>query len=376
MSSLSLAFAGGGTGGHVVPGRHLLAHLRASGADLGTLLWFGAGRPIEDRALAGIEPELGGARLERVALSLEPPGGGAPGLGRLALRTGPEVRRARRALQAAGSRVLVGLGGYTTLPAVLAARSLGLPVVLLEINAAAGRATRVLARLSTRVVHAWKSTLPARGGERHLHLGPPLGPEFLAPGPDEAARAAGRRALGFDPVRPLLLVLGGSQGALGLNRFLREHAAGLVAGGLSVWHQVGPGRRDEAPAPAAHLRVDEYVPRVAEALGLASLVLCRGGASTLAEVAAVGRAALCVPYPHHADRHQARNAAALGEAVRVIPEETLSAATVEELVRLAHDAPRRHELGERLRTALPRDGGPRLAELVLELAGAIPAPLS
>lgn len=379
---LAIALAGGGTGGHVVPGLHLLAHARAGGVAT-HVLWFGAGRAVEERVFGGALAEpaaavVAGTTIERIALSLEPPGGGAPSRLRLVARTPGSVLAARHALRRSGARVLVGLGGFTVLPAVLAARSLGLAVVLLEVNAEAGLATRWLARLARHVVHAWPASVPAGAspgapgdaGARHLVLGPPLAPAFLAPDPSDARRAELRRALGLDPERPLLLVLGGSQGALGLNRFVAEHAERLVAAGLSVLHQVGPARLTEAAPEREGYRALEFVDDVCAALDAADVVLCRGGASTLAEVAARGVPGFVVPYPHHADRHQERNARALGEGLVVVDETALGPATVQAIVALAGPAGRaeRTRRGALLRAAVPRDGAARLWELVRELA--------
>ncbi|HED65215.1 MAG TPA: UDP-N-acetylglucosamine--N-acetylmuramyl-(pentapeptide) pyrophosphoryl-undecaprenol N-acetylglucosamine transferase [Planctomycetes bacterium] len=364
----SIALAGGGTGGHLVPGLHILRRLVERGSAPGSVLWFGAGRAVEDRVLAGLDEAVAGARTERITLHLEPPGGGAPSLAGLLARTPGSVLAARRALRRHQSGLLLGLGGFTTLPAVLAARTLGIPVFLLEINAVPGRATRHLAPLATRVFHAWPSTLPADPGLRHLHVGPPLAPEFLGGPPTPALSRAARGGLGFDPDRPLVVVLGGSQGALGLNRFLREHAAVLVEEGVQVLHQCGPGRGAEGPAPAPGLRVVEYLDDVPRALSAATLVLSRGGASTLAELAALARPTLVVPYPHHADRHQERNARLLGEGVRIVPEESLDAGFAAELVRLASPSgdSERAAMERALAGKVPSDASERIAR---ELAG-------
>lgn len=319
--------AGGGTGGHLVPGLHLLDELVARGRPPSSLLWFTSGRAVEDRVLAGLEERVG-CPLRRVPLELEPPGGGAPSLTRLAGRILPAVRVARRELAAPRPDVVLGLGGFTSVPVVLAARSRGLRADLLEVNAVAGRATRWLAPLCRNVLHAFEASLPARPGGRHVLVGPVVSARFrsLPPG----VRGQVRRAWRLPEEVPLLLVLGGSQGAAGLNRFVREHASTLLEAGVAVLHQVGPGRTAEAGGEHALYRPFEYSPEVAPLLAAADLVLCRGGASSLAEVAALGRPAWVVPYPHHPDQHQARNARALG--LRVLPESELDGAAAGRLL--------------------------------------------
>ncbi len=370
---MRLALAGGGTGGHVVPGLHLLEHLRAREAVPEDVLWFSAGRGVEQRVLAHLPERAGVLALERVVLTLEPEASGAPSWLRLVARTGPETRRAHAALARHQSEVLLALGGYTALPAVLAARALGIPVVLLEINSVSGKATRALAGLAERVVHAWPASVPrVRAGRasRHCCFGPPLAPAFRTPTGGEEESALARARLGWRPEQPLLLVLGGSQGAAGLNRFLAAQAPALVRGGLQVLHQTGPGRLGEGAAACAGYRALEYLDDVAGALDAATLVLCRGGASTLAEIAARARPALVVPYPHHRDRHQERNALALGAGVRVVPEERLDAALVTTLIRLAGpDGEReRTAMSRALASAVPRDGVERLADELLLVA--------
>lgn len=363
-----LAFAGGGTGGHIVPGLHLLAAARAHGAAPADLVWFTSGRAVEEPALAGLADLA--PQCERVVLPLEPSGGGAPGLLQLARRTLPATLRARRALRRHRSEVLLGLGGFTSLPAVLAARSLGLPCALLEVNAVAGKATRTLARLVQRVYHAWPASLPAEAGDRHRLYGPPLDPALVRGRSPEVERRAVARAAGLPGAGPLLLVLGGSQGAGSLNRFGSDHASVLLEGGLEVLHQCGPGRVSEAPTKRTGLVVREYLADVPSLLSAADLVLCRGGASTLAEVAAARVPAIVVPYPHHGDRHQERNARGLGAGVRIVDDDQLDAALARDLVRLAgpagaEDRARRSAALER---AVPQDAAQRILDDLTLLA--------
>ncbi len=364
-AGIRLAIAGGGTGGHIVPGLHLC---RSALADLADVLWLTSGRAVEARVLGDLAWKLAGTTCERVALDLERKGGGAPSRPELFLRSAPAVLRARRALEQHRSEVLLGLGGFTCLPSVLAARSLGLPVALLEMNAVQGSATRWLAPFARRVLHVWKGSVPASALGRetldatHVHVGPPLDPEFDARAipPEEAAGA--RRELGFDPDRPLLLVLGGSQGASALNRFVADEAPALVRNGLQVLHQTGPGKRAEGRDAFGGYRAVEYLDAVHRALCASTLVLTRGGASALAEIAAIGRPAIVVPYPHHGDRHQERNAHELGEGVSILDEFDLGSFGRAEIERLAAPSAQgeRERMSAILRAALPSDGAARI----------------
>ncbi len=389
-ATLRLAIAGGGTGGHVVPGLHLLDHLQAglqdprelaaagvpdaegSGAvQLEDLLWFHSGRRAEDRCLAELDAHPSAPRLERMVLEIEPEGGGAPNLRRLSRRMIPAFRKARRALLQHRSQVLLGLGGFTTAPATLAARSLGIPVVLLEINATAGKATRTLGPICQRVLHAWRETLPpGREGAKHQLVGPPVAPRFEAPEDREEAQREAKDDLGFDPDRPLLVVLGGSQGALGLNSFVRSNVSYLLGSGVQVLHQVGPGRRTEGATNLEGYAAIEYLDDVWLALVAADGVLCRGGASTLAEIGAMETPAWVVPYPHHADGHQERNARQLAGGVRIVEEQDLDHGRCEELVRFlgAEGALERDRMRSHLRAAVPPDAATRVWGELSQLA--------
>lgn len=368
-----LALAGGGTGGHLMPGVHLLRWFEQLEARPSSVLWFTAGRAIEERVLGNFRSSA--FELERVALALEPKGGGAPSLLRTTMRAAPETLRVRRALVAAKSQLLLGLGGYTSLAPILAARSLGLPIVLLEINAVRGRATRTLGRFAETIVHAWPASVPAGQGEpRQRVLGAPLDPCYArAATATELDRV--RAAYSLDAERPLVLVLGGSQGAGALNTFVAQRASAWTAAGFSILHQVGPGRLDEGATALEHYHATEYVDDVASALGLARVALARGGASTLAEIAARRVPACIVPYPHHKDQHQEQNALALGAGVRIVRESSLDAAFSGSFLQMAgpEGTAERARMSQVLAESFDSEAGRRLAELVTSLSGKVRA---
>lgn len=312
---LRIALAGGGTGGHLVPALNLLAWGVAQ-ERIASLLWFVTGRAVEERVIGDLGARFG-LPATLVDQSLE---GRRAAPGRLQQLVGlpGAVARARRELARFRPHVVLGTGGFGSTPAVLAARSARLPVVLLEVNAVRGSAVRWLGPIADRVCHSLAGSLP-QGGEstRHRHTGPPEPAEFAHPPQPPSMDGSGA------PRR--LLVLGGSQGAGALNRFVAASARALVEAGVEVVHQVGPNRLDEgAGAELAGYRAHEYLDDVPAQLLRATLVLCRGGASTLVEVAAARCPAVVVPYPHHADRHQWRNAAELGAGARIVDEARLA----------------------------------------------------
>ena len=359
---LRIALAGGGTGGHLVPALNLLRWGVEQGR-VDAVQWFVTGRAVERRVLGDLSERLGVAA-SVVDQSLEGRRA-APGRVRQLVGLAPAVLRARRELARFRPHALLGTGGFGSTPAVLAARSARVPIALLEVNAVAGSAVRWLGPLADRVCHSLAGSLP--GGvesARHRHTGPPEPPARSGAGPTappEVARGA-----------PRLLVLGGSQGAGALNRFVRDAAPRLVAAGVEVVHQVGPGRLDEGAGDGlAGYRAHEYLDDVPARLAAATLVLCRGGASTLVEVAAARCPAVVVPYPHHADRHQWRNAAELGAGARTIDEARLVAepdAVLTELLALVADDRERDRMGAALAGAIRGGGSAAIFDLLEALS--------
>ena len=326
-----------------MPGLHLLSHARhgvrvprPAGPRWESLLWFGTGRRAELTALGDLQARAKPVEATWAKLALEGRGGGAPSRLTAFVRGAPATLAARRLLRSERVEVVLGLGGLVQLPVVLAARSLGLPVALLEVNAVMGTTTRRLAPLAARVLHAWRASLPASPSPRRVFADR----RWRARSPSRATTRSGGARTPEAAAGPAAdLVLGGSQGAAGLNRFVAAEVESLTARGAFVLHQVGPGRMNEGAASGSvsesAYRAAEFLDDVHALLAAATLVLCRGGASTLAEVAAARVPAWVVPYPHHADHQQERNARELGAGVRIVHESDLDASVAHDLARLA-----------------------------------------
>lgn len=282
----------GGTGGHIFPGLAVAEALRAKGW---RVHWLGAPGSMESRlvpargfALETIE--FGGVR-----------GKGVSTLVFLPLRLLRAFWQALQVVRRVKPDVLVGLGGYITFPGGMMGVALGKPLVLHEQNSVAGMANKVLASVADRVFTAFPNVF-AKG----RCVGNPLRAEFLGQA-DPQERFVGRTG----PLR--LLVVGGSLGARALNRAVPKALALIPEDQRPmVIHQSGEKQIDELRANYAASGVSAeltpFITDTAQAFANADLVLCRAGASTVTELAAVGAAAVFVPFPSAVDDHQTFNA--------------------------------------------------------------------
>ena len=282
----------GGTGGHIFPGLAVAQALRERGW---RVHWLGAPSSMESRL---VSPK--GFTLELVEFS-GVRGKGLRSLLGLPLRLVKALWQSAAVLRRVRPDVVVGLGGYITLPGGVMAALMGKPLVLHEQNAIAGMSNRVLARLAKRVFTAFPHVF-AQG----QWVGNPLRTEFLVqPGPE--ARFVGRTG----PLR--VLVVGGSLGAKALNTVVPQALALIPAAQRpTVVHQSGEKQIDELRANYAAAGVQAeltpFIDNTAQAFADADLVICRAGASTVTELAAVGAAAVLVPFPSAVDDHQTHNA--------------------------------------------------------------------
>jgi UDP-N-acetylglucosamine--N-acetylmuramyl-(pentapeptide) pyrophosphoryl-undecaprenol N-acetylglucosamine transferase len=291
-ASLSVVLAGGGTAGHVEPAMAVADALSALNPQV-RITALGTRRGLETRLVPerGYQLEL----ITPVPLPRKPSGD----LARLPGRVWRAVRETRAVLDAVDADVVVGFGGYVALPAYLAARGIGsrrrIPVLIHEANASAGLANRVGARTANRILAA----VPDSGLRGAEVVGVPVRAAITTL--DRAAlRAEARAHFGFAQDARVLLVFGGSQGAVALNRAVSGAAADLAAAGVAVLHAHGPKNALELRTPERgeppYVAVP-YLDRMDLAYAAADLVICRSGAMTVAEVSAVGLPAIYVPLP-------------------------------------------------------------------------------
>ncbi len=299
--------AGGHSAGHIEPAMNFAdalrrldprAHITALGTERGldTTLIPARGYPLEL-----IPPVPLPRKLNRSLLA-------TPG------RLRDSVRATQTVLDRVDAEVVVGFGGYVAMPAYVAARRRGIPIVVHEANARPGVANRLAARMTTHVFTASASVrLP-----HAVVIGIPLRPA-IATLDRVASRAEARAGFRLHPDAPVLLVTGGSQGARAINWAVSSSAAVLRAAGVQVLHIAGPNNTVSVPDGTPPYVVVPYVDGMHHAYAAADFVICRSGAMTCAELTAVGLPAAYVPFPLRGgeQRHNAEPIVAAGGGIMV-----------------------------------------------------------
>ena len=361
----TFVLAAGGTGGHLFPAQALAAQLVQRGASV---------RLATDRRADGFAVQLAG--VETCLVSAGRLGGGpvqsACGIAGMTLG----LFQARALLRRLAPAAVVGFGGYPSVPTMLAATQLGLPTVIHEQNAVLGRANRFLAPRVRRIAAGFADTAGLRPADRArvVHTGNPVRPAFR-----EIGNTAYRPPEPGGPIE--LVILGGSQGARIFADIAPAALAALPAGLRSALRVSQQARPEDCDRVAALLHeagiaaeISSFFTDVPERLGRAHLAICRAGASTVAELAAAGRPALLVPYPHATDDHQTANARSFADAGAgwVVPQEEFTAAALTGLLvdRLASGAALAAAAAAARRFAAD-DAAERLAALVFDLVSDI-----
>ena len=314
MSQKIALIMAGGTGGHIFPGLAVAEELRARGW---RVHWLGTPGSMESR----IVPAQG-IPLETIDFS-GVRGKGVLTLALLPLRLLRAFWQALAVVRRVKPDVVLGMGGYVTFPGGVMAVAAGKPLVLHEQNSVAGMANRVLAGMADRIFTAFPGVF-----KKGAWVGNPLRVAFTQQA-DPAARFAGRGG----PLR--LLVVGGSLGARALNDIVPQALALLPEDQRPrVTHQSGAAQieqlRANYQAAGVQAELTPFIEDTATAFAEADLIVCRAGASTVTEIAAVGAAAVFVPFPHAVDDHQTSNARFLvhAGAAMLLPQTEL---TVERL---------------------------------------------
>lgn len=353
---MRVLIAGGGTGGHVIPALAIARELKSRyNAEV---VFVGTARGIENRLV----PQAGFGLMKIKVGALK-------NVGMLIrLRTLIDlplaILHSRKIIQVFSPDVVVGVGGYASGPAMAAAILGRIPTLAFEPNYVPGFANKMVGKhVSAGAVHFEQTAKYFRNAQI---VGVPVRQEFFAVPPASS------------PHVPTLLVFGGSQGAHAINEAVTAAMPEVLRQipNLRVIHQTG--ERDYNDVQAGYSRagieaeVSAFIDNMPQAFARADLLICRSGASTVAEVTAAGKPAIFVPFPQAADDHQRRNAEAIaqGGAALLIPQAELTAQRLAQtIVDLMADSSRLQRMSASARALSHNDAAGRVARMVAELAG-------
>ena len=348
-----IAIACGGTGGHLFPGLAVAGELRRRGCRVALLI---SPKEVDQQAVAA-EKDLEIVTLPAVALQ----NGNYFSFARSFWRS---WRTARTYFAAQPPRAVLAMGGFTSAPPVLAAKKFRAATFLHESNTIPGRANRLLARWVDGAFVGFPGTAGLLPTASVTVSGTPVRPGFQSRDP-----AGCRTQLGLDPHRPTILIMGGSQGAHGLNQLILSVLPRLAGRDWQWLHLTGAADFDAVRKAyvAAGLKavVKPFMPEMELALGAATAAVSRSGASSLAEIAALRLPTLLVPYPAAADDHQLHNALAFTNsgAARLLEQKT---GTPEKCFAVLLDLVENEQSRAGLRTALVRWHAPRAADEIAD----------
>jgi len=360
---MKFAIACGGTGGHLFPGLAVAEVLRGQGHEV---LLFVSEKEIDARALRA-HPDLPRQKLPSIGL---------PAIFSPAMVT--FLRRLRSSLKSCGSSydadrpdAVLGMGGFTSIAPLIAARRRGIPAFLHESNAIPGKANRLAARFCRSVLLGFDDCARHFSKSTTRVTGTPIRRELAEGAP---ARAEARRALGLEPERTTLLVMGGSQGAAGINALMAQAASHLSATALQVVHLAGD--RDVETVRSAYATagvpavVLPFCDRMQEVYPAADLAISRSGAASLGELSWFGLPSVLIPFPYAAEDHQRLNAEIFTRAgaAKLLAEAEVTGESLSRLVISLLESPRTlATMATAARALAPRDAAARVAAVLTEV---------
>lgn len=371
---MKLYITGGGTGGHVTPGLAIARYFESKRSDM-EVRFAGTSRGIESRLVPREGYALDTVEIVGLRRAFSP---SAIGHNLNALRlAAASIGTAKKLLRKAQPDVVIGCGGYASFPIVSAAQKLGIPTVLLEVNAFPGITTKMLAKKADKVLICFEEARElVGGGEKVVLTGSPVRGEIVF-----ADRAKARAKLGLAPEDKLVVSFWGSMGA----KYMNEHMAGMLAleskkgtrfrhvhatGSAAVRWLPKMAREQGAVLEGGQIELTEYIYDMASYMAAADLVICRAGAATIGELCALGRASIMVPSPYVAENHQEKNARALEHAgaCEVLLEHDASPEKLLQMTeRLLADHTKREAMGRSAAKLAQLDAGEKIYQEILSV---------
>ena len=371
--ALSVLIAGGGTGGHLYPGIAVARELMSRLSDA-QVTFVGTAAGIEARVVPRegfVLDQIRSAGLK--GKSLQSLARGVALLPLSALDAAQVISRRRPSL-------VIGVGGYSSGPVVLLAALRGIPTLLMEQNAMPGLTNRMLAPVVNAAAVTYEESVRFFGAKAFVS-GNPVRPEFFETGGGTASACQDEGAHGIDDIQPpaaaRVLVFGGSQGAHAINMAMVEAAPRLAAAAprIAITHQAGERDleivRDGYQRAGLEARVEPFLFAMDREMKSADVVVCRAGATTLAELAASGNASILIPLPTATDDHQRKNALALvtsGAARMVEQRELTGDRLASEIVALASNPGERRRMSDAARRLARPDAAKAIVDRILALA--------
>jgi len=358
--SKTILIAAGGTGGHLYPAIAVAEEIRRERPDV-NVIFIGTSDRIESK-------EVPRAGFQFVPISIEAPRKSIGSMLRFPFKFSTAIVESLRLIAKEKPAAMLGAGAYLSVPVGLASWAFHTPIALLEINAIAGSANKWLAKLADKLFVAYaesRAQFPQRVSETATVSGTPV---RAGMGDGRISVEEAREAFGLDAARTTILVFGGSLGARAINEAMQNVAGPLSAQGLNVIWQTGKSadidtlKVEFANVPNVH--VTDYIYDMERAYAATDLVVCRAGASSLAELSRLGKPAVLVPYPYAAANHQEENAGAFEKdgAASVLRDQELKEKLQPLIDTLIRDTGRLRSMSE----AMKRRANPDAAKVVAE----------
>ena len=364
---MKVVFAGGGTGGHIYPALAIAKELEKKRPDM-ELLFIGGEKGIESK----IVKEAGYAFKTIPVIGL--PRKLSPVIVSFVWKLAVSVFLSRRILRSFMPAVVIATGGYVSGPPIIAARSLGLPIVIQEQNSYPGLTNRKLGRYADILFLGFKGASRYFGTKTETMVtGNPIRRSIVS-----GERSESSRAFGLDPALKTMLVFGGSQGAAAINRAMSATVQSIAERNIQVLWQTGEKEYEEWKSLNGSLtgmvRTVPYIDNMEQAYAAADLVIARAGAMSIAEITACGLPAVFIPLPSAAGNHQEYNARSLVEAgaADMILERDLSSAILEKrILGILLSEERLSAMSKASESVGKRDAAKTIAQILLDRYGNI-----